>query len=235
MSAEAPSSFDYDALPDVVADFGRLPRLFIPGYDASHAIAAVLLAETIGESGHILAVGAGGGAELCHFARLQPGWRFTAVDPATAMLERAKERLTAMGAGDRLATLVGVSTNAPVGPFDAAIAFLALHFVPDDGSRLAQLVAIRQRLKPGAPFLIINGATDMRDHSFARDLARYAAHAANGGADPGFIADARQVQRKTLHYLPPEREVALLAEAGFGIVEQFYQALWFHGWMARAT
>jgi hypothetical protein len=69
MSASTSSRFDYDALPYIDADFDRLPRLFIPGYHASHAIAAVLLAEVIGESGHTLAIGAGGGGELGHLAR----------------------------------------------------------------------------------------------------------------------------------------------------------------------
>lgn len=148
MSPAIPTAFDHDAPPDIVADFDRLPRLFIPGYDASHANAAVLMAEAIGESGLILAIGAGGGAELGQFARVCRSWRFTAVDPSVAMLEHTKARLASMDAGDRLTTLAGVSTDAPEGPFDSAIALLALHFVPDDGTRLTQLIAIRQRLRP---------------------------------------------------------------------------------------
>jgi|HubBroStandDraft_6_1064221.scaffolds.fasta_scaffold6190643_1 hypothetical protein len=35
------------------------PRWFIPGYDASHAMAAVLLRERIDEVGRILMIGAG--------------------------------------------------------------------------------------------------------------------------------------------------------------------------------
>ncbi|NJL18000.1 MAG: class I SAM-dependent methyltransferase [Nitrospira sp.] len=76
------------------------------------------------------------------------------------MLSRAAERMAGAVASDRLTCVQGIALDAPAGPFDAATAFLALHFVPDDGARLAQLKAIHDRLKPGAPFLMINGMAD---------------------------------------------------------------------------
>ena len=97
-----PPILDYDQRPDIVEDFDRLPRQFIPGYDASHGMAATLLKLAIGERGHILAIGAGGGAELARFAATSPDWQFTAVDPSQAMLARATERMARDGAGDRL-------------------------------------------------------------------------------------------------------------------------------------
>ena len=39
------------------------PRWFVPGYDASHAMATVLLRDQVGERGRILVIGAGGGVE----------------------------------------------------------------------------------------------------------------------------------------------------------------------------
>jgi hypothetical protein len=42
------------------------------------------------------------------------------------------------------------------------------------------------------------------------------------------------MQRESLHYLLPERELALLIEAGFGDVRLFYTGLWVFGWIARA-
>jgi len=42
----------------------------------------------------ILVVGAGGTAqEIIAMARLEPGWRFTAVDPSEPMLQTAKQQL----------------------------------------------------------------------------------------------------------------------------------------------
>ena len=231
---KAPSVLDYDANPEIVEDFDRLPRLFIPGYDASHAIAAVLLQEHISDSAHILAIGAGGGNELSHFAKVAPGWHFTAVDPSTAMLERAHTKLKARNADTRLKLHCGTADTAPPGPFDAATAFLALHFVPDDGARLAQMQAIHARLRPGAPFLLINGATDKQGPDFERNLQRYAAHAIHGGADADLITGALEMHRTVMNFVSPERDEALLQEAGFHSASRFYQALWFHGWIAFA-
>lgn len=54
------------------------------------------------------------------------------------MLDAAAARLDKLHAADRLTVCQGTALDAPAGPFDAA-AFLALHFVPDDGQRFAQL------------------------------------------------------------------------------------------------
>jgi tRNA (cmo5U34)-methyltransferase len=228
------ATFNYDDNPAIVEDFDRLPRIFIPGYDASHVMAAVLLQLGIGNTGHILAVGAGGGAELARFAATCQAWRFTAVDPSAAMLESAVTRLTKSGAADRLSTHQGTALDAPDGPFDAATAFLALHFVPDDGQRLAQLKAIRLRLKPGAPFLMINGASDKSSDIFNRDLARYLSHARLNGADEEFLEQAETMQREMIHFVSPAREEALLREAGFSNIAPFYKAFWIEGWESIA-
>lgn len=183
-----------------------------------------------GEGGDLLAIGAGGGGELARFVSALPGWRFTAVDPSAAMLERARERLDRDGAFNRLTSVQGTSHDAPAGPFDAATAFLALQFVADDGERLAQLRAIHARMRPGAPFMVINCATD----DFKRDQRRYADHARLRGAEDAMILEAISMQRTHVHFLTPEREEALLAQAGFKQVEQFYQAFWIRGWSATA-
>jgi tRNA (cmo5U34)-methyltransferase len=42
------------------------------------------------------------------------------------------------------------------------------------------------------------------------------------------------MQRNDLNLVPPQREEALLAEAGFGDVRLFYSGLWIYGWIASA-
>ena len=75
---------DFDRRPALSDNYEQAPRWFIPGYDASHAMAAVLLRDRIGERGRILVVGAGGGVELSVFARECRGWTFTGVAPSDA-------------------------------------------------------------------------------------------------------------------------------------------------------
>src|SRR5690349_18927125 len=122
----------FDRNPTLSDNYERAPRWFVPGYDASHAMAAVLLRDRIGDQARILVVGAGGGVELSVFARECQGWMFTGVDPSVEMLRQAKVKLETVGASVRVSWVQGVVENSPLGPFDAATAFLALNFVPDD-------------------------------------------------------------------------------------------------------
>lgn len=224
---------DFDAQQELVDNYDRMPRLFIPGYDASHAMAAALLLDSVAEDANVLLIGAGGGAELVRFLDAAPDWRFVATDPSAAMLDRARAKASAKQADDRVQFETCDALTAPHGPFDAATAFLALHFVPDDGARVDAYRAIRNRLSSGAPFLLVNGA--VRDADFERGLHRYVAHANLMGAEKPWIDEMLTMMRGgAVHFIAPEREVELLCEAGFGEIEQFYQGLWIHGWSAHA-
>lgn len=225
--------FDFDRNPALTENYERGPRWFVPGYDASHAMAAVLLHDRIGEDGRILVVGAGGGVELSVFARECQGWTFTGVDPSGEMLRQAKVRLETIGASDRMSCVQGVVEDSPLGPFDAATAFLCLNFLPEDG-RLATFREIHVRLNPGAPFLMIGGCSDKNSTRFEDDLRVYAAFARRNGAPADVVERAVRMQRESVYYGLPEREVALLAEAGFGDIRLFYAGLWVFGWIARA-
>jgi len=225
---------DFDRNTALSTNYEQAPRWFIPGYDTSHAMAAVLLRDSIGERGRILVVGAGGGVELSVFARECAGWNFTAVDPSAEMLGQAKAKIEAAGAADRVSWVQGGVDNSPGEPCDAATAFLCLNFVPDDGRRLGTLREIHARLRPGAPFLMINGCTDKNSARFEDHLRVYAAFARRNGAPAAMVEGAVRMQRESLFSVPPEREEALLAQAGFGDLRLFYAGLWIFGWIARA-
>jgi tRNA (cmo5U34)-methyltransferase len=210
------------------------PRWFIPGYDASHAMAAVLLRERAGERARILVVGAGGGVELAVFASECAGWTFVAVDPSREMLEAARGKLESLHAGARATFVQGTVEAAPRERCDAATAFLCLNFVPDDGQRLAALREIHARLASGGPFLMINGCVDAGADRFEEHLRLYAAFARRNGAPPEAIENGMRMQRESLYSVPLEREEALLAAAGFRDVRLFYCGLWIHGFIASA-
>jgi tRNA (cmo5U34)-methyltransferase len=197
-------------------------------------MAAVLLRDRIGDRGRILVVGAGGGVELSVLARECEEWTFTGVDPSMEMLSQAKIKMEALGAADRASLVHGYVEDLPREAFDAATAFLALHFVPDDGRRLATLREIHGRVKSGGPFLMINACSDMQSEGFENDLRVYAAFARCNGAPAETVERAVRVVRESLCLVPPRREEALLAEAGFRNLQLFYAGLWIRGWIATA-
>jgi tRNA (cmo5U34)-methyltransferase len=213
--------------PASVARYAEGPARQVPGFADLQRMAAILVAERMGADGEVLVLGAGGGLELRAFAEWQPGWRFTGVDPSAPMLALAQERMADLA--DRVLLHQGVIHTAPQGLFDGATCLLTLHFVPKD-QRLPTLIALRQRLKPGAPLVLAH-------HSFPQDAAplwlnRYAAFAVSKGVDPDHAARAPAAISAQLTILDPGEEEALLAEAGFTDVALFYAAFTFRGWVA---
>jgi len=225
--------FDFDRNPTVTQNYEQGPRWFVPGYDVSHAMAAVLLRDRIGEQGHILVVGAGGGVELSVFAAEMPSWKFTGVDPSAEMLRQARTKIERLGTADRVTWVRGEIEATPLGPFDGATSFLALNFVSEE-RRVVILRGIHRRLKKGAPFLIIDGCSEKGSTRFEDDLRIYAAFARRNGAPADMVEKAVAMQRESLYYVAPEREVAMLSEVGFADAQLFYTGLWVYGWIARA-
>lgn len=223
----------FDRNRSLSASYEQGPRWFIPGYDASHAMAAVLLRDRIGDRGRILVIGAGGGVELSLLASECDGWSFVGVDPSREMLEQARLKVAAAAASARVSFVQGYVEDAPRERFDAATAFLVLNFIPDDGRRLNALREIHSRLVPGGAFLMINGCTDMKTSRFDEDLRLYAAFARRSGAPAEMVEGAVRMQRESLHSVPRDREEALLEQAGFQDLRLFYCGLWIHGWVAR--
>lgn len=221
---------DLFADPDFVARYVDGPRRFVPGHDDMRRMAVQLLSEDVPEHGHILVIGAGGGLEIRAFADAQPGWRFTGVDPSAQMLALA--RTVIAGAADRCALIEGTAETAPDGPFDGASCLLTLHLIPDDGSKLATLAAIRSRLRPGAPFVVVDQCLDVAAPDAARRLNRYAAFARGSGASEEDITLACAWLRQSGQMVSRAREEALLDEAGFRDVELFYAGLAWTGWVA---
>src|SRR5688572_10905551 len=83
MSAPAEAARKFD--PVRAGEYEVQSRIALAGYDSCHELSACMLAATLGSGGaaEILVAGAGGGArEIVTAGALEPGWRFTAVDPS---------------------------------------------------------------------------------------------------------------------------------------------------------
>ena len=147
MSASDPAQkFD----PARAGEYQAQSRIALAGYDACHELAACMLAATVGPgaAAHILVVGAGGGAqEIVTAGKLEPAWRFTAVDPSQPMMDIAAARLEEHGLAGRTEAHLGYVDDLPdVRRFDAATLIGVLHHLPGDGAKRHILHAIVARL-----------------------------------------------------------------------------------------
>lgn len=227
-------SFDFDNNPEMVANYERGPRWFIPGYDAIHTAAAAMLRTRIGLDGHVLVLGAGGGFEISAFARYG-AWTFTGIDPSEQMLALASRILARDGvAASRVELIKGYIPDAPIAGFDAGTCFLTMHFIADDGAKADALRHTHRCLKPGAPFLLVDGCADKSSPKFDKQLADYAEFARLQGAPEDLVQRALDMNRTGVNFVPPERNLELLDQAGFRNAENFYAGTLFRGWIAIA-
>jgi len=218
-------------------DYAVQSRIALAGYDACHEVAACLLAASLGSGGSadILVAGAGGTArEIVTAGQLEPGWRFTAVDPSEPMMELAMAAVADAGLGARTTALLGRVEDLPAARrFDAATLIGVLHHLPGQEAKRAILADIAARLKPGAPLILAGNR-----HAYAERplfLAAWGERWRMHGASRVEI-DARL--GKILQGADPpasdEAVASLLVEAGFEQPELFFSSLFWGGWITRA-
>jgi len=211
-------------------------RIALAGYDACHELSACMLAAALGSGGpaEILVAGAGGGAqEIVTAGPLEPGWRFTAVDPSAPMMELAVARLREAGLDDRTEILLGTVDDLPADRrFDAATLIGVLHHLPGDDAKRAILRSLAARLKPGAPLILAGNRFAYASQPLL--LAAWGQRWRMKGATPD------EVEAKLSKILqgadPPHSEEAvadLLAETGFGPPTRFFSSLFWGAWLAR--
>ncbi|MBN9266161.1 MAG: class I SAM-dependent methyltransferase [Hyphomicrobium sp.] len=217
--------------PNVVAKYTDGPRRFVPGFSDLHRMTGILIAERAPKNARVLVLGAGGGLELKALAETHEGWTFVGVDPAAEMLKLAKRTLGPLGT--RVELVQGYIDDAPDGPFDAAVCLLTLHFLDADERRRTARQILR-RLAPGAPFVVAHSSFPQGAEERGQWMSRYAAFAVASGVDADRAAEGRSKVEAHLHLLTPEHDEAILEEAGFSAVAQFYAAFTWRGWVAYA-
>jgi tRNA (cmo5U34)-methyltransferase len=181
----------------------------------------------------VLMVGVGTGPELLALAAAHPGWRFTALDPAEAMLDVCRRRAEAAGVADRCNFHCGYLATLPDAPaFDAATALTVSHFFHDAAARVGFFQEIAARLAPGGLLVNSDLAGDRAAPEHPERVAQWAAllqaHLPTQVAEGmvGALATAVNLQ-------PPEVVATMLMRAGFARPVQFYQVVLLHAWWAR--
>ena len=220
-------------LPAQIAAYRDMQRS-IPGVDGLYAATRAILAASIQDAGRLLVVGAGGGRELELFSDIGPELCFLAVDVSGDRLEQTKAFVTARGLGERIEYVAGSVEAAPEAPLCVgATSLLVMHSIPDDGTKLRYLQAIRSRLVLGAPFVLADVSfSDQAE--FERIVPAFLEHARHAGvATHSSDVDPRVIP--TMPVINDRRTRELLAQAGFGDVTPFFRGFWYAGWWARAS
>ena len=180
-------------------------------------------------------VGAGGGTEIATLGPLNPGWTFTAVDPAPPMLELARLKATQLHMADRVEFIEGtIDAVAATNLHDAATFMLVLHFIADADEKLQQLKSIRQRLKPGAPFVMATMYGNPDDPAFEELFSLWKAYWLDTTNMTTVEVDEMEKTVRQLSFISEQEIVRLLQEAGFSKIAKFFSTNMFGGWICKA-
>jgi len=210
----------------------RIRHLF-SFYDAIHTAINSVLRSVLGPESNVLVVGLGIGTEILELGKTNPGWHFLGIDPAQPMLDVAKERIATEGLSDRTTLVQGFVRDLPLeAHFDAATAAMVLHFVPDDGNKLKLLSGVSARLKPGTPFVLmdVNGDLGSSDTELLIEGWKHQQNLA--GVEWEEVEKGMTDRMKAIHFVPAGRIEELLAQAGFGKTQRFFQNFMLGGWIA---
>ncbi|RNC89499.1 MAG: class I SAM-dependent methyltransferase [Allomuricauda sp.] len=199
---------------------------WIPNYDYFMSIFPKILADV--SKKNMLAVGCGTGNELISLKEFDPGWSITGVDPSPEMIQIAKKKLSPYDGIELINGQIG-QLNTKL-RFGAASLILVLHFIKYPNEKLALLHQIRQRLLPGATFVIM-GILGNRDQ-LKGNLDILKAILPNHLPEKEVSERIERITHKLFRTTEEELE-KLLVKSGFESPTRFFQASIYSGWVTK--
>jgi len=183
---------------------------------------------------HMLCVGSGTGAEILHFAQKFPQWRFTAVEPSSAMLEVFGTKAEEAGILTRCTLHAGYLDSLPTEvTFDAATALLVSQFILDRDLRSAFFRNIASRLGPQGILISSDLAGDLREMECQNLLEVWFQLMTGNGIDPEGVRKMREAYTRDVAVLPPQDVRDIIIHGGFPAPVRFFQAGMIHAWFAK--
>ena len=182
----------------------------------------------------VLCVGVGTGAELAYLARRFPLWRFTAVDPSGAMLDKCRERAEAEGYLSRCSFHEGYVESLPSGDVhEGATCFLVSQFILAPEARVEFFKEIANRLRSGGILASSDLAFDVSSKDYDALLRAWLITMQSAGVQQDVLEKARAAYAKDVAILPPERVASMIKSAGFESSIQFFQGGLIHAWFSK--
>lgn len=225
-SSPAPAFFDQSQ----AASYDERASRLAPMLDALHFLSHALL-NPLPEKARILCVGAGTGGELLSLAERNPGWTFTAVEPAEAMIAICQKRVEERGFGDRCSFHHGYLDSLPADePYHAATSILVSQFLTQPEERSAYFKEISQRLIPGGHLVNADLSGDTTSVEFQELLRPWADIMSAGQSTPQSREQMHLAYSRNVGVIPAQQVQDIILSSGFESAVPFFQTLLIHAW-----
>ncbi len=224
--------FDKNA-PMAGSEYDDMARQALPGYEAMHQMTLACLWAKLPDAANLLVVGAGTGMELVKFGKANFNWQVLGVDPSENMLAVAKDKIQQYGLSEQVKLFQGYTNDLPDTPiYDAATSILVMHFIPDDGGKLAFLESIAKRIKSFSTFILVDVFGEKGTDDFQDMISLMKKFWEETGISEVKKAEILETMENGVYPISERRVLELLQQAGFNQVMRFYTGLWVGGWMA---
>lgn len=215
------------------ASYDQKIGLWSPSRDALFSLVRLILAELPAQA-RVLCVGAGTGTELIALAESFPQWRFTATDPAGAMLDVCRQKAEASGVASRCTFHEGYLDTLPASePFDAATCFLVSHFFTQADERSHFFRQIAARLAPGGCLISSDLVLGMPAPVYESVFEVWERMLRGSGSSAEEIAGMRAAYGSAIALLSAPEVESIIAAGGFDAPALFFQSLFIRAWFSR--
>lgn len=226
---ESPAVFNQER----ASSYDKQRAKMAPMKDALHLCMRMVLSD-LPANARVLCIGVGTGAELIDLAQAFPQWRFTAVEPATPMLEVCRQRAEECGIASRCTFHEGYLDTLPESDFfDAATSILVSQFLMQAEERRDFFDEIAARLRPDGYLVNADLAADMSASAFKSLFEVWLRMLKYSDLPDAEVEKFRASFGKEVAVLPPQEIESLIASSDFGAPILFCQTLFIHAWYSR--